>query len=139
MPLDALLRDLRHHTWVALRPSPVAGIGVFALRDIPAGTRDLFSPPRGDGDGFVPVPRADVDALPEHARHLVETYCLFDADTYWVPEEGFKRMDLSLFLNHADEPNVASVEEGAWFVALRDIRAGEELFVDYGELVDGAE
>ncbi|MBL8961650.1 MAG: SET domain-containing protein-lysine N-methyltransferase, partial [Gemmatimonadetes bacterium] len=32
-------------------------------------------------------------------------------------------------------PNVASIDEGAWFEALRPIAAGEELFVDYGTIV----
>jgi SET domain-containing protein len=132
MPHTRLLDELRHQTWVAIRPSPVAGIGVFAVRPIPKGCRDLFSPPRGGSDGFIAVPRAEIDALPAHARQLVEHYHL--------PEEGFKKMDLVHFLNHSDRPNVRSIDDGAWFEALEDIAAGEELFVDYGTLVeDGAD
>lgn len=137
MPHSRLLDELRHQTWVAIRPSPVAGIGVFAVRPIPAGCRDLFTPPRGGTDGFIAVPRAEVDALPAHARHLVETYCLYDDAHYHVPEEGFKRMDLVHFLNHSDRPNVRSIDDGAWFEAMRDIAEGEELLVDYGTLVEG--
>jgi len=131
---ERILAELRDHTWVTLRPSPIEGIGVFAIRDIPQGCRDIFSPPAAPDD-FVAVARADVDALPPYARQLVETYCLYDAEWYWIPRDGFKRMDLSHFLNHSDAPNVASIEEGKWFEALHDIAAGEELTVDYGELV----
>lgn len=138
MPHTHLLHELRHRTYVALRPSPVAGIGVFAIRPIPHGCRELFSPPRGGDEGFVAVPRAEVEALPEHARHLVETYCLFDETHYHIPEDGFKRMDLVHFLNHSEEPNVRSIDDGAWFEAMRDILSGEELFVDYGTIVDAA-
>jgi SET domain-containing protein len=130
----SLLDAIAAHTWCVLRPSPIEGVGVFALRDIPAGCRDLFSPPAAT-DEFVAVPRAEVEALPPHARQMVETYCLYDAAHYWVPREGFRRMDLSLFLNHSDQPNVAAIDDGAWFEALRDIAAGEELTVDYGTLV----
>jgi SET domain-containing protein len=138
MPHTRLLDELRHQTFVAIRPSPVAGIGVFAVRPIPEGCRDLFTPPAGGDDGFIAVPRAEIDGLPEHARHLVETYCLYDDVHYHLPAEGFKKMDLVHFLNHSELPNVRSVDDGAWFEALRDIAEGEELFVDYGTLVDDA-
>ncbi|HEX4932345.1 MAG TPA: SET domain-containing protein [Gemmatimonadaceae bacterium] len=133
-----LLTDLAHRTYCVLRPSPIAGVGVFAIRDIPKGCRDMFSPP-GAPDDYVAVPRAEVDALPAYARHLVENFCLYDAEWYWIPRDGFKKLDLSHFLNHSDSPNVASIDEGQWFEALRDIAAGEELTVDYGELVEDEE
>jgi SET domain-containing protein len=61
---------------------------------------------------------------------------LFDeALNYFVPEQGFKKMDLSLFINHSDTPNIRSVNDGDYFEALREIEAGEELFLDYGEIV----
>ena len=126
---------LADDTWVMLQPSPVAGVGVFAVRDIPKGCRRMFSDPDAPED-WISVPRDDVDALPEHARALVENYCLYDEQQYFVPARGFKKMDLSLFLNHSDAANLRSVEDGAWFEATRDIAAGEELFVDYGEIVD---
>jgi SET domain-containing protein len=134
-PRDRLLSMLADDTWVMLQPSPVAGVGVFAIRDIPKGCRSMFSEP-DTPDDWVSMSRAEVDALPEHARHQVENYCLYDDEQYFVPAGGFKKMDLSLFLNHSDTPNVRSVEDGAWFEAMRDISAGEELFVDYGEIVD---
>lgn len=132
-----LLAELSDRTYVAIRPSSVAGIGVFALRRIPKGCRDIFTPPVQGDDGFIAVPRSEIEALPEHARHLVETYCLYDEEHYHLPEDGFKKMDLVHFLNHSDHPNVRSIDDGAWFEALVDIAPGEELFADYGTLVEG--
>ena len=133
--LPAFLAGLRSQSYVMLRPSPIAGVGVFAICDIPKGCRDMFSAPGAD-DEFVAVPRALIDVEPPHIRALIENYCLYDATTYWVPRDGFRRLDCSLFLNHSDTPNVVSVDDGASFEALRDIAPGEELLVDYGELVD---
>ena len=135
MHIDHLLRELRDDTYVALCPSGVAGVGVFAVRDIPKGCRTMFSPPMNDDDSYIPVPRAEVETLPPHARQMVENYCLFDEDRYFVPKDGFKKMDLVSFLNHSEHPNVASIDDGAYFEALRDIAADEELFVDYGTIV----
>jgi SET domain-containing protein len=120
-----------------LQPSPVHGIGVFAIAPIPRGCRDMFGPP-DPPDAWTAIPRADIDSLPAPARHLVETYCLYDATHYFVPSHGFTRMDVSLFLNHSAQPNVVSVDDGEYFEALRDITVGEELLIDYGALVDDA-
>ena len=75
-------------------------------------------------------------ALPSHTKFLVENYCLYDQDNYFVPDYGFKKMDVSLFLNHSDAPNIISINDGEYFEATRDIEAGEELLIDYGAIVD---
>lgn len=130
-----LLQELIHFSYVKLRPSPIDGIGVFALRVIPKGCRDMFSKPNVD-DKWHLLTWEEVESLPSHARILVENYCLFDEQHYHVPERGFKALDLSLFLNHSDTPNVKSVDDGNYFEALRDIAEGEELFIDYGTIVE---
>jgi hypothetical protein len=135
MPIARLLHELRDETYVALRPSGVAGVGVFAIRDIPKGCRTIFSPPSDRDDDYLEVPRADIEALPAHARHMVETYCLFDDERYFVPRDGFKKMDLVSFLNHSETPNVRSIDDGDFFEAIVDIPADTELFVDYGTIV----
>ena len=136
MTKEALLKDLHQDTYVMIKPSPLHGIGVFAIRDIPKGTRDLFS--QGVGD-WIKLTIAEVEALPKHSRDLVENHCLFDEDYYYVPDYGFKLVDLVVYLNHSDTPNVISFNEGEYFEATRDIAAGEELLVDYGTIVDCAE
>ena len=80
--------------------------------------------------------KKEVAELRPESKDLVETYCLFDRDRYYVPANGFKEMDLSLFLNHDDKPNVRSVNGGAFFEAIRDIEKGEEITIDYGELCE---
>jgi SET domain-containing protein len=130
----ALLQELQADNYVMLKPSPVHGIGVFAIRDIPKGCQSIFS--KGTG-GWVRLSFEEVEQLPAHSRNLVETYCLYDETHYFVPDYGFKLMDLVLYLNHSSTPNIASVNEGEEFEALRDIKEGEELLVDYGTIADG--
>ena len=128
-----LLKELSQNTFVMLRPSAVQGIGVFAIRDISKGQRQLFSQDKSE---WIKIPKEEVEMLPEHSRFLVENHCLYDDDNYFVPEYGFKMIDPVIYLNHADIPNVISINEGEDFEALRDIKSGEELFIDYGEIVD---
>ena len=86
---------------------------------------------------WIPVSKSEVENLPAHAKALIENYCLYDEENYFIPDYGFKKMDLVNFLNHSDTPNVISINEGEFFEAIRDIKQGEELFIDYGEIVDG--
>ncbi len=132
-PKQNLIHTLITNHYVMLKPSSVAGVGVFAIRDIPKGCRDLFASEPGD---WICLDKNEVEAMPEHSRLLIENYCLFDKEQYYVPAHGFKTMDLSLYLNHSDLPNLKSVDEGAYFETIRDIKEGEELFLDYGEICE---
>ena len=132
MTKEELLKELSQETYVALRPSAIHGIGVFAIEDIPKGCKDLFSKNVGN---WIKLPVADVEKLPEHSRSLVETYCLYDEDNYYVPDYGFKVMDLVNYLNHSSSPNIISVNDGEYFETIMDIPKGAELLVNYGEIV----
>jgi len=136
MKVEKLLQELEHKTYAMLKPSAVHGIGVFAIQDIPKGCRNIFS--QGVGE-WIKVPIDKVETLPEHSRSLIETYCLFDEENYFVPEYGFKVMDLVNYLNHSGEPNIKSFEDGEHFEALRDISEGEELLISYDTIVENIE
>jgi SET domain-containing protein len=132
MTRDEILKELRQETYVMLKPSPVHGIGVFAIRDIPGGCRQIFS---GYEAKWITLPIAEVEKLPAHSKDLVETYCLYDEENYFVPEYGFKIMDMVNYINHSSTPNIRSVDDGNFFEAITDIPAGQELLIDYGSIV----
>jgi SET domain-containing protein len=136
MTKEELLNELAGNTWLMIKPSPIEGIGVFALQAIPKGCRSMFGKP-DDASEWTTVSKKEIENLPAHAKFLVENYCLYDEKNYFVPAQGFKKMDISLFLNHSDTPNVISINDGEFFEAIRDIKQGEELLIDYGEIVDG--
>jgi len=133
---DKLLQQLQHHTFAMLKPSPLHGIGVFAITAIQKGERKIFSDHERE---WIEVSKEEVDALPQHARSLVENHCLFNETHYYIPEYGFKILDLAVYLNHSDQPNLISINDGEFFEAIRDIEAGEELLIDYGTIVDSEE
>ncbi len=125
-----------HQTYVTAKPSTTHGIGVFAIANIPKGCRDMFTHEQGE---WIALTHEEVNNLPTHAKLLIETYCLFDNKKYYVPAQGFKVMDLSYYLNHSSTPNIISINDGEFFEAIRDIQTGEELFIDYGEIVNSKE
>lgn len=135
MKLQHLLDELQH-TYAILKPSPLHGIGVFAIRDIPKGCKNIFSTPNYKDDEYIAVPKSVIKKLPKHVIALIKNFCLYDEENYFIPEKGFKKLDLVIYLNHSKKPNLRSINDGDFFEAIRDIKVGEELLVDYGALVD---
>jgi len=134
---EELIHELVHHSFVVLKPSPLAGVGVFAIRDIPKGCKDIFSKPAA-ADQWITITREDVSSLPAHVQEMIYTYCLFDDENYFIPAKGFKKMDLSHYINHSDQPNIRSLSDGDFFESLSEIKSGEELLIDYGTIVEDA-
>lgn len=128
-----LLNLLQKETYATLKPSDIHGIGVFAIMHIEKGTKNIFSNTPAE---WISVTREEVNLLPLHSRELIENHCLYDDKQYFIPEYGFKLFDMVVFLNHSDHPNLVSVNDGEYFEAIRDIQCGEELFIDYGTIVD---
>ena len=133
MKKEDLLKELRNSSKIMLKPSVVHGIGVFSIAPIKKGEQNIFS---NNTQKWIPISKEEMNSLPLHAKLLIENYCLYDDTRYFVPEEGLKILDLVVFLNHCENPNIISIEGGIQFEALRDIEPGEELFIDYGTLVE---
>ena len=102
-------------------------MGVFAIRNIKKGTR-LFC---GDDDKIIWVPKEKLRSLPQEIRRLYEDFCIITdkGERYGCPE-NFNRLTVAWYLNSSSKPNVYS-DKKYRFVAKRDIRADEELTVDY--------
>lgn len=133
MTRTELLHQLQHETYVALQPSPLHGIGVFAIRDIPKGCRSIFSEDTGN---WILLTMEEVEQLPAHSRNFIETYYLYDNDHYFIPSHGCKVMDMASYLNHSNTPNLVSISDGLFFETTREVKAGEELLIDYGTIVE---
>lgn len=116
-----------------LKPSPLGGIGVFATHDIPAGTL-LFN------QNFE-IRTMQVKDIPK----ALLPYCIYLNDEECLCPERFDRMEIGWYINHSSKPNIARRNKvsNAQAVkdlkartvhAIRDIKAGEEIFIDYNSL-----
>lgn len=104
-----------------LKPSEIGGVGVFAASDIPAG-KLVFSQP------FHPRLMKVNDIPKEFLKFVIylnEEECL-------APQR-FDRMEIGWYLNHSDTPNITKIAEHT-AVSNREIKAGEEIFIDYNQL-----
>lgn len=125
--INDLLQHLNEEVYCKLGVSPVHGIGVFAIRTIEKGCFPLRTLVEHEDIDIEPE---EIAKLPLALRELIDKFCYVDAKRVEIPSIGLNTMHISLYLNHAKEPNLAFNAEGELF-ATRRIRAGEELFIDY--------
>ena len=118
--------------YTRLRPSKVArgGVGIFAIRKIRKGIR-IFS---GDSDEMVWIEEKFLPKTPKEIRKLYEDFSVIKQKRYGCPPT-FNRLTPAWYLNDSRKPNVVCDNEYEFF-ALRDIRSGEELTVDYSTYSD---
>jgi hypothetical protein len=142
--LDGLSRSLsikwrpdRHgqphsEVYTRLRRSPIHGVGVFAIRDIKRDT-PLFS---GDNEEMLWVGEGDLPRTPRQVRRLYDDFAVVKDKRYGCPK-NFNRLTMSWYLNEPRKGQRPNVRETNYdFFALRDIKAGEELTVDYSTYSD---
>lgn len=103
-----------------VRGSGIEGRGIFAKENIKKGE--------------IVFTKAGHIVDKEEAKRLDETlgeYCLQINDNFFLcPKNKEEIEDLAIFINHSCEPNVAP-DGQITFVALKDIKAGEEITYDY--------
>jgi SET domain-containing protein len=106
-----------------LKPStiPDAGIGVFAAEDIIKGA-EVFTVVDSPA---VLRPKSEVPAE-------FEKFCIEQDDDMYLAPKRFDRMEVTWFLNHSYKPNI--VRNGDVYHAIRDIKKGEEVIMDYNDI-----
>jgi hypothetical protein len=110
--------------------SRVHGVGVRAIRPIPAGTM-VF---QGESERVVWVSRTAVRRLPAAIRQLYEDFGMVWGTRIGVPPT-LNMLSVGWYVNHSVRPNVEADDAGR-FRALRAIRKGEELTADYRTFTD---
>ncbi|MCB9837703.1 MAG: SET domain-containing protein [Phycisphaeraceae bacterium] len=112
------------HPDTALRfISDAIGHGVVATRDIPAGTI-TWAQDKLDRE-FTPD---EVESMGDPYREILDTYCFRNPFGRWV-----LCWDHARFVNHSFRSNCITTAYN-FEIAVRDIKAGEELTDDYGYL-----
>lgn len=112
--------------------SPIHGRGLYASVDIPAETWIVeYVGEKIDKEESDRRANELLDKTKENGGARVYMFILNDE---WDIDGDVETNDARL-MNHSCEPNVEAQiwdEKEIWFVALRDIQKGEELFFNYG-------
>lgn len=130
LPGSAPLAPRQPARRIQVRRSGVHGKGVFAARALSAGERLIE---------YLGEVIAWDEALRRHPHDPANPHHTF---YFHISDEqvidGRVQGNSSRWINHSCEPNCEATQEGerVFIHALRDIAAGEELFYDYGLVID---
>ncbi len=125
-----LVRRVLADCYCSLQPSPIHGIGVFAIRDIPRGRNPFATMQRYSRPGYMRISDAELAALPGGLAQLIRRLFVPTDGAMWLPTSGTNIVYLFAYLNHSATPNLRT-DDGFHFFTRRRIRCGEELTVDY--------
>ena len=107
------------------------GIGVFAAHDVKKGTHLKM---------FGREEALEARSLAREKKDVPETfrsYCMDWGDKLICPKD-FSCMPVGWYLNHSKSPSAAR-DKRYWWYAARDIKAGEEITIDYNSLEEPEE
>jgi hypothetical protein len=127
---------VKNNVFVRLKPSPISGIGVFAIKDIPIDTF-LFQEWKGE-TGFYPISQAELNeldsALKTHILDMFEYTDAFPNDTniyikltngcHWIYTNPY------YFINSGYYENKSNVDRNT-MKSIKFIKRGEELLGNY--------
>lgn len=125
------MSKLPHYkVYTRIGQSNIHGVGLFAIRPIRKGTHIFY----GDDEDIIWVRAKKLKSLPKEIKRLYEDFCIKKDDFYGCPK-NFNLLTPAWYLNHSDKPNIGC-DKLYNFFALRDIKKGEELTVDYRKYSD---
>ena len=128
---DDQINELNSEVLCTLKPSPIHGIGVFAIRTIPKGERCYCRP--NFTPKFYNIPFGSLNKLFPEVKELVLAHwaSVVNGSLFCSPNDD---AHLLMFMNHSNDPNYDVVSD----VALRDVACGEELLENY-KIMEGWE
>ena len=120
--MNLLVEKLNNEVWATIKPSTINGVGVFAIRDIPAGTIINNSQ---DFHGRICIDEQDFKQLKQSIQDMI-----LDRTVFYEGEDfSFRHPNsitiLQCLMNHSDNPNSDGIK------TLKDIKCGEEITESY--------
>ena len=129
----AFLRALKHTVYCRIAVSDIHGIGVKAIRNIPAGIDPFIS--FVQNKKYIFLQDEDLKSLPKNIRCYIKDYYIKTENGYPVLLQGLNDVSIFGYMNHSATPNIGlypdKQDELCKFVSLKNIKKGEELLWDY--------
>lgn len=117
--------------YARVQRSGTHGVGVFAVRKIKKGTK-VFG---GDDSGMRWIEEKEVARLPKEIKRLYTDFGVLKDGRYGCPQ-SFNQLTPAWYLNDSKTAPNVRCDDHYDFIALRDIKEGEELKADYSTYSD---
>jgi SET domain-containing protein len=131
MLAENLIMDLEERVYCRLQPSPIHGIGVFAIRTNPKGINPFVSFAYEDFEGVTTDKILKNKNIHPNVKKYVQDMCALQDGKIYLYDLGMNAINIAYYLNHSDNPNMIEENDGEVFRTKKEIKVGEELTVDY--------
>lgn len=128
-----LIAEAHNDIYCKLAPSPIHGVGVFALKDIPINTVIFRVNLK-----TITVDSKFLNRIHINVANYYNSMLLSNLSTIEIPETGMSVIPTSYYLNHSEESNAKIDIENNLIVAKKNIYADEEVTINYKGLSTGA-
>jgi len=124
---EKIIINRLNRVYCRLKPSPIHGIGIFAIRPIPKGTNPFK-------DSYMAQEAILISRkkIPSEFEQLLEDYhpsSKNQSETQRIVSNYPNQLIWTNYINYSDEPNIELMSNGEW-MTLRDIQVDEELVED---------
>ena len=138
MSKKKLIRNLEKDIYCRIQPSPLQGVGVYAIKDIPINTNP-FKTPTGNctTDSYISVSPNELKGVSKKIITLLNDFLGLDkhTNTYSIPKNGLNTLDITYYLNHGNNHNLDIVNhpecDFVIFKTNQKIKKGTELLINY--------
>lgn len=133
-----LIDHLKNDIYCRIGISKVHGVGILAIKDIPKDTNP-FKNLSNEKEKSIELNDNELKNVDIETKKIVNDFFGSKQDgqnVYDVLYAGPNYINISYYLNHSDNPNLDIVEKGGAYVDFktnRDIKKGEELFINYSD------
>jgi len=126
MLASKLIAEAYNDIYCKLAPSPIHGVGVFAIKEIPPNTI-IF---RRSGE-CIKIDSKFLRRIDSNVSDLYKKLLRQQDDSILVPINGFSSIDMSFYVNHSNTPNARYDIENSLIVSKERIAIDEEITFDY--------
>jgi hypothetical protein len=134
--LEEVIKHLSNNIKTKIGVSSTSGLGVFAIIDIMEGD-DVFIPWKFESGMYI-IPNNRLDDIPKEVAELMDMYFINEECGYKVIRlfKGFNFLFHGTSFCNSAFPNEENVNISTKGIALRDIKAGEEILEWYTQNID---
>jgi SET domain-containing protein len=131
--LEEVINHLSNNIKTKLGISKIDGIGVFAIKDINKND-DVFIPWKFESGMYI-IPNDRLNDIPNEVRQLIDMYFINDECGYKIIRlfKGFNFLFHGTSYCNSAYPIESNINISTKGIALRDIKAGEEILEWYVE------
>lgn len=125
MPKEYLISEAFNNVFCTLAPSPIHGVGVFALKDIPKNIIVFSSISWETLDASI-LKKIDENILIEYTKKFKTSY-----EGLKIPSKGYNSIDFRFYLNHSTSCNLNYDSENDLIISKDIIFKNTELTINY--------